>query len=151
MPDKCPGGGGADTWNWLSYDLSVRALFHMAGACYVQWSERLTVQSHRISLTLSFMRVYFLLLSKENNIDEVCFRIRSHSPSEPAIKEALGWYDRSKYWPFYVVYSFSGHNYHPCVWNFVLPTVCLYDNRPQASWVTCGISLRFCMVSHKFK
>ena len=45
------------------------------------------------------------------------------------------------------MYSFSDHNNHPCVWNFVLPTVCLYDNRPQASWVTCGISLRYHLVS----
>ena len=46
-----------------------------------------------------------------------------------------------------VVYSFSGHSKHSCVWNFVLPTVCLYDNRPQADWVSCGISIRYCMVS----
>ena len=45
------------------------------------------------------------------------------------------------------MYSFTGHNYRPCVWNLVLPTVCLYDNWPQASWVTCGISLRYYMVS----
>ena len=74
------------TWNWLRYSLSVCTRSFFKWPRLVMCSGRLTVQSHRISLTLHKSLLLLLLVSKENNIDEACFRLRSHPPGETGHK-----------------------------------------------------------------
>ena len=80
------GAGGGHNWNWLRYSLFVCTRSFFKWPRLVMCSERLTVQSHRISLTLHKSLVLLLLVSKENNIDEPCFRLRSHPPGETGHK-----------------------------------------------------------------